>query len=158
MNETKLQRLIRSKYHQTSKIIIENIYFFSYDWESDVFIVKNNGYIYEVEIKISLSDFKADLKKVEKHRQLKEQSGFIPNKFFYCTPKGLLKLEDIPEYAGLIETDSLCTENTKEAPFLHKNKISYHEKLTTKLYRRWRNEAQKVRELELKIKTPNLFT
>jgi hypothetical protein len=158
MNENKIQSLLRSKYNQTSKIIIENIYFFRYDWESDVFIVKTNGYIYEIEIKISVSDFKADSKKVDKHNRLKSKLGFIPNKFFYCTPKGLLKLTDIPDYAGLIEIgEGGFIENKKEAPFLHKEKLDYHKKITDKLYNRWRAEVVHVKNLRQLLNNPNLF-
>ena len=157
MNENKIQRRLRSKYHQTSKIIIENIYFFRYDWESDMFIVKNNGYIYEIEIKISVSDFKSDRKKIDKHNRLKSKSGFIPNKFFYCTPKGLLKISDIPEYAGLIEIGEMGEYNIKEAPFLHKEKLDYHKKITDKLYNRWRNEVQNVRILQDLLNKPSIF-
>lgn len=40
-------------------------------WESDFFIIKDNGYCYEFEIKISRGDFKNDEKKVDKHSILK---------------------------------------------------------------------------------------
>ena len=42
-----------------------------YNWESDYFgIAKGSGYSYEVEIKMSRSDFKADFKKTNKHKSL----------------------------------------------------------------------------------------
>ena len=50
------------------KYILTNSYVFA--WESDFFSVTDSGYIYEVEVKISRSDFKSDFGK-EKHTFLK---------------------------------------------------------------------------------------
>ena len=44
-----------------------NSYIFSSDWESDYFCISKSGYMTEVEIKMSKSDFKADFKKTRKH-------------------------------------------------------------------------------------------
>jgi hypothetical protein len=44
-----------------------NRYIFGYDWESDFFSVTKTGYCYEVEVKISKSDYKADFDKF-KHK------------------------------------------------------------------------------------------
>ena len=163
-SEHAFQKLIRSKYHQTSKYIIENLYFFSHDWESDMFIVKNNGYIYEIEIKISVSDFKADLKKTKKHQSL--QSGnFIPNKFFYCIPEAIKDQVTLPKYAGLLTVSEFGSIKTaKEAPFLHKDKIEVESNIAQKLYRRWRTEVINNRQLKQDMKylresigKPNLF-
>ena len=40
---------------------------FIFDWESDFFAISKSGYSVECEIKISRSDFKADIKKIDKH-------------------------------------------------------------------------------------------
>lgn len=49
--------------------IIENSYIYS--WECDIFIQMKSGYHYEIEQKVSRSDFRADFKKSAKHFQLK---------------------------------------------------------------------------------------
>ncbi len=73
-----------------------------------------------------------------------------PNKFYYCCPDGLLKPEEIPEYAGLIYFD----ENTgsynriKEAPFLHKEKMdikTVNHLLCNKFYWYWRNLKRTIK-------------
>lgn len=51
------------------------------------------------EIKVSRSDFMNDLKNEEKQRGARMFSDY----FYYCTPKGLLKPEEIPVWAGLYE-------------------------------------------------------
>ncbi|MEC7753830.1 MAG: hypothetical protein VYB44_07355 [Bacteroidota bacterium] len=47
---------------------ISNSYIFN--WESDFFCISRSGYSIEVEIKVSVSDFKADFKKDLKHQIL----------------------------------------------------------------------------------------
>ena len=53
------------------------------------------------EIKVSRSDFKNDLRKEDKQTPAR----CFSNEFYYCTPKGLLKTEEVPVWAGLIEFD-----------------------------------------------------
>ncbi len=47
-----------------------------FGWESDYFGLTKSGYAIEIEIKISLSDFRADFKKQEKHIQLQNPAGW----------------------------------------------------------------------------------
>lgn len=56
------------KHFQSHKYALTNSYVFS--WESDFFSMTPSGFAYEVEIKVTKSDFKADSKKVSKHRFL----------------------------------------------------------------------------------------
>lgn len=49
---------------------INNQYIFRYDWESDFFAMSSSGYGVEVEVKVSVSDFKKDFLK-EKHKIFK---------------------------------------------------------------------------------------
>lgn len=53
------------------------------------------------EIKVSRSDFKNDIKKEDKQTPAR----CFSNEFYYCTPTGLLKKEEIPVWAGLLEFD-----------------------------------------------------
>ena len=112
--------------------------------ECDVISISKSDYIYEYEIKISRSDFKADFNK-EKHKlmlerkctkeiMIKENKEMIKdtlyltsNYFHFVTPTGLVSIDDIPEYAGLIYMDeNLNFEVIKKAPLLHKEKASYN--------------------------------
>lgn len=58
------------------KYQLSNVYVF--DWECDYFGMTDSKYIYEIEIKISRADFKADKEKVNKHRQF--QAKFCKQK------------------------------------------------------------------------------
>jgi len=150
--------LMRDVRSGTSDIIIPNFYLGWY--EMDVCKIMKSGYIVEYEIKISRSDFFADFKKDNgaKHKKLQTNESHC-NRFFFVVPNGLLKPEEVPPYAGLIEyTDSNSasywaaggsTDITKPAPLIHKVKRDeniYHG-LALKLSFRSQVIEQKYRKL-----------
>lgn len=61
INKSYIQKRLLSGWKSTHQYVMENLYVF--DWESDFLLKTKSGYWYEAEIKISLSDFKADFKK-----------------------------------------------------------------------------------------------
>lgn len=162
INESFIQKKLNNV-KSTHKYIMENLYVF--DWESDFLLKTNSGYYYEYEIKISVSDFKHDFVKEEKHFILK--NGFKkrytyrnikgvrtvikeedvpkkrPNYFTYVVPWTIINQvkELVPEYAGLIclEENGSLTE-IKKSPKLHSEKYSDESlKLCEKFYYNWRN-------------------
>jgi len=112
--------------------------------ECDVISISKSNYIYEYEVKISKSDFKADFNKPKhklmlerrcvKDRLIKENNEIVkdtlyltPNYFNFVVTTGLVSVEDVPEYAGLIYCDeNLNFEVIKKAPLIHKTKASYN--------------------------------
>lgn len=66
----------------------------------DGYLVNYRG-TYLVEAKVSLIDFKKDAKKIFR---INPEIGVGKYRFYAC-PKGLLKLEDLPEKWGLIEVN-----------------------------------------------------
>jgi len=54
--------------YESHKYKLKNSYVFA--WESDFFSMTPSGYFYEIEVKVTKADFKADAKKVSKHRFL----------------------------------------------------------------------------------------
>ncbi len=96
-------------------------------WEMDLFKLTNSGYIYEYEVKISRSDFFNDFKKrikgSLKHNRFKE-GNCTCNRFFFVVPQNLIKVEEIPAYAGLIYfLEDRRFHLIKNAPLIHKNKV-----------------------------------
>ena len=127
--------------------------------ECDVLSVTKSDYICEYEIKISKSDFKADFKK-DKHKLITEKKFnetvtlkkagnrifempnpyYAPNYFYFVVPENLIKIEEVPEYAGLVYVKGYIEKSTsplptkmsnilsfeiiKKAPLLHKSKAS----------------------------------
>ena len=74
--------------------------------ECDMLVLSKSGYLTEIEIKRSWSDFLADFKKKHRH----EGNGVIKY-FYYCIPENLLqqaydKLEEVgAKYTGIITYD-----------------------------------------------------
>ena len=92
-------------------------------WESDLLVIQKSGWVDEVEVKVSVSDFRAELKKkTAKHEAL--QLGYIPKptkqlagftvhdctdhtiirRFWFAMPADVYeKVEaEIPDYAGVL--------------------------------------------------------
>lgn len=86
-----------------------------YRWESDFFFVDKGSFIWEIEIKVDRQDFLNEVRgksKQKKHAILKEaydtensNNFFLPNFFYYMAPKGMIQIEELPPYAGLMEID-----------------------------------------------------
>lgn len=168
INESYIQKRLLSGWKSTHQYVMENLYVFG--WESDFLLKTKSGYWYEAEIKISLSDFKADFKKKEKHQILengfkiwkswkynpltkekieynKEVKTKRPNYFTYAVPWYLEEQVKplLPKYAGLLVLDEngyILRESVKP-PKLHSEKYSDESlNLTEKFYYNWRTCRQ----------------
>lgn len=117
-------------------------------WECDVCEITDSGYFREYEIKMSRADFKVDADKSRyaghytyldrlagKPREIETKHSLLssgdprgPTIFNFVTPKWLLKIGEIPAWAGLIEIEFSEYSNypidwvTIKAPRLHKTK------------------------------------
>lgn len=158
MNAQDIRRKLNDKYTYSDYKLFNT---FVFDFESDFFCMSKSGYVIECEIKVSRSDFFADFKKADwnkktKHEILKDKLiTFKPNKFYFVVPDGLIKKEEVPEYAGLIYVSNTY-KTIKESPFLHKEKlmdnIDFVKQLMRKYYYRCidlRNEMR-LRESDLR--------
>jgi len=115
------------------------------DWfENDMFGVTKAGFVVEFEIKISVSDFRADVKKGpserekqiarfssrpfdprSKHDRLADRDPKGPSRFYYVVPEGLVSIDQAPEWAGLIWINHRGRPHVKkEAPRLHRVKAA----------------------------------
>jgi hypothetical protein len=137
---------------------INNVYLFD-GWESDFICFSEEGYLYEIEIKVHRSDFKDDEKlKIAKHALLESNdnktSRMKPNRFFYAVPRGLLGTAEVPHYAGLIEIDdrNKAAVVVKDAPYLHKENMlnqDMKDLLLKRFYRRYQDMLIKTDGFEL---------
>jgi hypothetical protein len=171
--------LLNDKYTGNCRYKVANIYVFKGNWESDFFVQKDNGYTYEFEVKVSRSDFLSDKKKVQKHSILQTgkytnkstlhtwnketrqydkedkiqeiEHAIRPHKFFYVVPGGMVTVEEVPSYAGLMYATDTSIETIKEAPFLHKETLNLGNRLCPKFYSYWIIAKQKIRSLEMEI-------
>lgn len=111
MNTPEMEKLIYWYFQDSSLVIVPKIsgnnWWFDSEtmlWknivnhECDMLIVTKNHYLTEIEIKISLSDLKADFKKKHQH---KDEN--IKN-FYYAFPEEMKEkaIELIPEKAGIL--------------------------------------------------------
>lgn len=118
--------------NSTVRYFLNNLYVFSNSWESDYLSLTKSGYLYEGEVKISKSDFKADFKKEKKHLLLETKyngksltdNDLCPHYFFYAVPDGLIDVSEVPEYAGLVYATTYYpyVKWVKKPPLLHKEK------------------------------------
>lgn len=179
--EKQIQDVLEKHYNRGGiKYTVSNLYLFKNNWETDFLLIqKTSGYCYEIEIKTSRSDFFNDFKKVEKHTILREGTHqvkkyrckfdpeakktitdhyyvtkewkFRPNRFYYCVPENLIKIEEIPEYAGLMYVIGDKVKTVKEAKFIHKEKLDLIKPLCNKFYYYWKNARSANLILEKKI-------
>jgi uncharacterized protein RhaS with RHS repeats len=138
-------------------------------FECDLLELTKSGYLYEYEVKISKSDFKADANKktykTTKYNEIK--SGNRVNYFYYIVPENLIQISDLPEFAGLVyakkisvryysddrgyyNEDRIRFETIKNAPKLSVNKISEKRasKLLDSIYYRFHSYRIKLKELK----------
>ena len=139
LSELPIQRRLAS-YLSSRKYFFINTYFFKN--ESDVLTFTDSGMCYEYEIKLSRSDFFSDSKKPRHKKMLQAlakigKTPFVANRFYYVCPSNVIKVSEVPEYAGLIYTDTLIKE-VKKAPLLHSDKHDV-KRLFDKMYFAYRN-------------------
>lgn len=148
--------LALAQYFSSHKVQINNSYTFNDDFENDFVTLFESGYIAEIEVKVSKSDFLDDLSgKIPKHNMMVEGKEWkrIPNKFYYAVPRGLLLTSQIPSYAGLIEVskvdDKYSCQVVKDAPFLHKNDV--YSEVKDRIFRKlaWRYRQMLLGNFEL---------
>jgi len=154
---TKEVVLALANYFKSHRVQINNCYCFNDNFENDFVTLFDSGYLGEIEVKVSRSDFQEDITgKPGKHRLLLEGTSWeiIPNKFYYCAPRGLLLSSEVPKYAGLIEAirdeeGNLTCTITKEAPFIHKNDV--YSKVKDRIFRKlaWRYRQMLLGNFEL---------
>lgn len=74
------------------------------EWEADLAIVTNSGWLWEIEIKVSENDWLIDRKKA-KWALMEKPGALVPRRFYYAAPAELAAKWDqmgIPEWAGVI--------------------------------------------------------
>lgn len=93
-----------------TELVLTN--YFHSDWEADILIIDELGMSYEIEIKLTKTDFKNDFKKQYQNQKTKEiflkhdkiSCGDYPcNQFSFLLPQGMIQSETIPEHCGIIE-------------------------------------------------------
>lgn len=145
-------------------------------WECDMWRLTKNGYVDEFEIKLSVSDFKADFAKVNnwsghlnlvsgkweydklsKHDLLKS-SADGPNRFWFVLPDEIAEKVEIPPYAGLIIATRSGVHVRLQAPKRHRAKWTGNRSriLETFYHRFWFHEAASKAPIQPMVELPGL--
>ena len=99
-----IQALLAEYFGIRNNIIVPNVSWGLLDYEADLLIMNKTGYVTEIEIKRSWSDFLADFKKDENAHKSE-----IIYQFWYCVPDSLYK--DCIEKLKEVYPDSLDRPN-----------------------------------------------
>lgn len=118
------------------------------EWESDFIVVSKSMRAWEVEIKVSMADWKVD---ADKAKWGSKNWRFI-TRFYYAVPAKLLKdgiPSWVPEWAGILELKLVggrlrVWTKREPQPFKNAQKISQtqlHNLYRSTYYRFWRNQS-----------------
>lgn len=105
----------------------------------------------------SIDECKAKLKPTDSYYIANHRK---PNFFYYAVPEGMIKPDEVPEYAGLIyikqEYQYNCFSIVKKAPQLHKTKYKDAElNLGEKFYYNWQADRRLRREVQRQYESVN---
>lgn len=107
----------------------------------------------------SIDECKAKLKPTDSYYIANHRK---PNFFYYAVPEGMIKPDEVPEYAGLIYIKQECQFSyqsfsiVKKAPQLHKTKYKDTElKLGEKFYYNWQDDRRLRREVQRQYESVN---
>lgn len=126
INETILALRNSGMWNKRSDIMIPNLSWGLLPYEADFVVVTKSGYLTEVEIKRSWSDFLADFKK--KHNHEAEQVYY----FYYCVPEQIVsKVKEYLTEQGLERAVLSYNERggIKREPFGYNTLNGKHRKL-----------------------------
>lgn len=132
MTTKEIQKLIGIRQVMKShNPVCENVKYLFSDFELDVLSMSKSGMLYEYEVKISHSDFKADAKK-RKHEYYRNHPNNSPNYFSYVCPKDLISKNEIGESVGLYYVENGELVEIQKPKILHKqlmDKVNIMEKI-----------------------------
>lgn len=108
---------------KTADFVIPNVSWAFIEWEADLLIITKAGRINEVEIKVSVADFRADAKKDKWLKaSINQRFNEIINCFYYAMPLEIYDKvkNEIPAFAGVITYN----QRNKTASIIKKAKIN----------------------------------
>lgn len=99
---------------------------------ADVLVVTDSRLLYEIEVKITLSDLKHDAVKSKHSYFVNNNSKNVVNRFYFAVPYDIaVPAEEIIEkmypYAGLLSVHGGTVDHKKQARILHTKKLSFRQ-------------------------------
>ena len=127
-----IQALLAKHWDIRTNIIVPNVSWGMLDYEADLLIMNKTGYVTEIEIKRSWSDFLADFKKDEKAHKAE-----IIYQFWYCVPDAIYnkcveKLKEV--YPDEFGRPNIISYSDSGVLYFHGKSASYCRGKHRKLY------------------------
>lgn len=135
-------------------------------WECDLWRLTKADFVDEYEIKLSVSDFRADLLKKQQGWEIGENGRYQqkppvtkhellagsergPNRFWFVVPEEIEEKISVPEYAGLLVFGRYNPVVRKKAPRRHSRKWDGNKLavFSTFYHRYWHHEAASKAEI-----------
>jgi hypothetical protein len=122
------------------------------EWEADLLLIHPSDWVWEVEIKVSVSDFRREFQtKCKKHRRLQNFSQTLVRRFFLAMPVAVWEKvrDEVPECYGVILLDPKWVDawgrlkpwierRGKELPARRATDADRRKVLESVYYRSWR--------------------
>jgi hypothetical protein len=97
ISASQIELAIAKYFNPRQNLIVPNVWWgLGFNYELDLVVLTKCGYAYEVEIKVSRQDIKADLKKLHQH------SSKRISRLYFAVPDKLSDDENIPQDAGIL--------------------------------------------------------
>lgn len=75
-----------------------------------------------------------------------------PNSLYYACPEGMIKIDEVPKYAGLVYVQNEhCASIVKKAPYIHKNYQNINAILLKKFYYLWLTNVTIQQKMEISL-------
>lgn len=105
MNSAHIGHLLATNTFRQSKLVVPNVSYGFLPWESDVLVINKDDSLSEVEIKISVADFRRDSKKQKWHSHgMQQEFKRLITRFYYAMPIEIYERvkDEVPDFAGVI--------------------------------------------------------
>jgi hypothetical protein len=112
MKSVDIELALLRLYSARVNIVVPNVSWGLFSHECDIIVCRPTGYVAEIEIKVSVADMKADLKK--QHHHVDRQNRI--RELYYAIPKKIYDkcIQYIPEEAGIIVVEEYYEELLKD--------------------------------------------
>lgn len=85
-----------------------------------------------------------------------EPKNNVPNRFYFCCPKGMIALDELPDYAGLLWVgESGLIMPGRPAPLIHKERFDNFKRIASRFDREAIRMRTRIKCLQMDIKYNN---
>ena len=109
MTATEVEIEVARHFNYRANVIVPNVFWgMGLHYEADMVVLRPSGYAVEIEIKVSASDIKADLKKRNAH------DSPLFRELWFAVPESLECHPDIPKRAGVLSIRKRYSKRDEE--------------------------------------------